>query len=298
MDQEPPQDKPIQEPPKKGIKSKSLKNTLIVLLLLSCGGLGYFFSSLFGVQVWMLAAGKTTSEKVVTMVKSAPDYKFDVRIWKALVFVVLKEERRLEVWGVPRRGKEKKLLKQYPIKSMSGTYGPKLSASDQQVPEGTYRVNNLNPNNFLRRSIRLNYPNSFDISRAYADGRKDIVTDFMIHGGTTSASSVAIGDKAIDELFTMSYEIGMGNITVILAPFDMRVWRYRLGDVGGMLMDGQGALLDNPNINWELDFYTELQKEIDRQFGPKEEGAEASLVPGEPVQASEDFLGHPPLDIR
>lgn len=291
MDQEPPQDTPIQDPPKKGINNKALKNTLIVLLLLSCGVLGYVFSSLFGVQVFMLAAGKTTSEKVVELVKSNPEYKFDRRLWKGLLLVILKEEKRLEVWGVPWRGKSKKFLKEYPIKSMTGTHGPKLTAGDQQVPEGVYRVNNLNPNNFLRRSIRLNYPNSSDISRAYADGRRDIVADFMIHGGTTSAGSIAIGDAAIDELFTMSYEVGMDNITVVIAPFDMRFWKNRLGDMGGMLLDTQNLLVDNPMISWELELYAELQKELDRQFAGNREESQNTPMPSPNV----DSLGYPPV---
>ena len=295
MEQDPAQGAP--EGKKEGFKSKALKIFLGLLLATGCGALGYFISSLFGVKVWMAASGKTTVGNVVALQKSNPSYKFEANRWKGLVLVGLKEEGRLEVWGVPRQGGAKELLETFPFTGMSGTYGPKLSASDKQVPEGIYTVGHLNPNSAMHRSIRMDYPNVFDISKAYEDGRSDIHTDFLVHGGMTSAGSIAIGNEAIDKLFTMVYEVGTRNVTVIISPFDMRVWKHRLMFADGKAIDEMGKLDESPTlaaINWEGELYGRIRRAFENQFGQgKEKGTAPAPVPD--AQPSADPLNKPPI---
>ena len=50
----------------------------------------------------------------------------------------------------------------YPVLGASGVLGPKLKEGDRQVPEGVYRVPELNPNSDFHLSLRLDYPNEFD----------------------------------------------------------------------------------------------------------------------------------------
>jgi len=50
---------------------------------------------------------------------------------------------------------------------------PKLKEGDQQVPEGIYRIESLNPNSLYHLALRVNYPNQEDRRRAIEDGRKE-----------------------------------------------------------------------------------------------------------------------------
>ncbi len=55
---------------------------------------------------------------------------------KCLVFIGLKEEKELEVWGTGSAGSAWVHIKTYPILAASGGPGPKLREGDLQVPEG------------------------------------------------------------------------------------------------------------------------------------------------------------------
>ena len=76
-------------------------------------------------------------------------------------WLAFKDARVLEVHARENAGPWR-LLAQYPILGASGRAGPKLREGDQQVPEGAYRVELLNPNSRYHVSMRLDYPNAFD----------------------------------------------------------------------------------------------------------------------------------------
>lgn len=101
--------------------------------------------------------------------------------------------------------------------------GPKLRAGDLQVPEGLYRVELLNPNSRFHLSLRLDYPNAFDRRRARADGRTRLGGDIMIHGNAVSIGCLAMGDPAAEDLFVLAADTGIGHVSVIVAPTDLRV---------------------------------------------------------------------------
>ena len=140
---------------------------------------------------------------------------------KNIVLVGLKKERLFEVW-VSGDGKQFKLLRTYPILGASGVLGPKLREGDRQVPEGLYRVELLNPNSSYHLSLRVNYPNEFDLQQAKAEGRTQPGSDIMIHGRNVSIGCVAIGDPAIEEVFVLAAETGIKQVEIILAPVDFR----------------------------------------------------------------------------
>lgn len=140
---------------------------------------------------------------------------------KNIVLVGLKQERLFEVW-VSGDGKQFKLLRTYPILGASGVLGPKLREGDRQVPEGLYRVELLNPNSSYHLSLRVNYPNEFDLQQAKAEGRIQPGSDIMIHGKDVSIGCVAIGDPAIEEVFVLAAETGIKQVEIILAPVDFR----------------------------------------------------------------------------
>ncbi len=140
---------------------------------------------------------------------------------KKIILVGLKQERQLEVW-VSGNGKQFKRLHTYPILGASGVLGPKLREGDRQVPEGLYRVELLNPNSLYHLSLRVNYPNEFDLKHARAEGRTEPGSDIMIHGKTASIGCLAMGDPAIEEIFVLAAETGIKNIEIIISPIDFR----------------------------------------------------------------------------
>jgi murein L,D-transpeptidase YafK len=134
--------------------------------------------------------------------------------------LVLKEERRLEIYADGEAGV--RFIREYPILAASGTSGPKLREGDNQVPEGIYAIESLNPNSAYHVSLRLNYPNAFDRAQAQSDGRSNLGGDIMIHGKAVSIGCVAVGDKAAEDIFTLAADTGLKNMKVVCSPIDFR----------------------------------------------------------------------------
>jgi hypothetical protein len=150
---------------------------------------------------------------------------------RSITLLALKQERILEVY-VRLRPKsdtvpaEWAFVASFPILGASGAAGPKLREGDRQVPEGIYRVESLNPNSRFHAALRLDYPNEFDREMASRDGRAERSTalggDIMIHGGDQSIGCIAIGDHAIEEIFTLAADTGIEHVQVVVAPWDLR----------------------------------------------------------------------------
>jgi murein L,D-transpeptidase YafK len=138
-----------------------------------------------------------------------------------VVLVGLKHEKILEVWAC---GKENRfsLIRTYLILAASGRLGPKLREGDRQVPEGLYKIESLNPNSMFHLSLRINYPNEFDRHQAKLENRTNLGDDIMIHGSNASIGCLAMGDEAAEDLFVLTAETGIDNISVILSPVDFR----------------------------------------------------------------------------
>jgi hypothetical protein len=139
-----------------------------------------------------------------------------------MTLVGLKAERIVQVWVSGESG-ELKHLKDYPILGMSGVLGPKLKEGDMQVPEGIYRLESLNPNSLYHLALRVNYPNEEDRNRGKQDGRTELGSDIMIHGKKCSIGCLAMGDEAVEDLFVLTAQTGIDNVSIILSPVDFRV---------------------------------------------------------------------------
>ena len=140
---------------------------------------------------------------------------------RGVALIAIKQTRVLQVYasgpdGTPR------YVSSYPILAASGTLGPKLREGDRQVPEGIYRVRELNPNSLYHLSIWLDYPNEFDLAKAALEGRTEPGSEIMIHGDEKSRGCLAMGDPAAEDLFVLAALTGVGNVKVILAPADFR----------------------------------------------------------------------------
>lgn len=138
-----------------------------------------------------------------------------------LILVGLKQEKTLLVYAA-NSNQPPVFIRSYAILAASGKPGPKLREGDEQVPEGIYPIEFLNPNSQYHLSLRLGYPNQFDLEHARQEGREDLGGDIMIHGGAASVGCLAVGDEAAEDLFVLAADTGTSNITVILAPCDFR----------------------------------------------------------------------------
>ena len=159
--------------------------------------------------------------------------------------VALKEERRLELWA---GGRDRRHIKDYDIQAASGEAGPKRSQGDLQVPEGLYRILWLNPASSYHLSMKVDYPNDFDRSRAHLDGRTNLGGDIFIHGRAVSIGCLAMGDPAIEELFVLAADAGVKNLRAVIAPHDLRVRR--------------AALPPTPDPSWLAELYAILDEEL------------------------------------
>jgi L,D-transpeptidase-like protein len=135
--------------------------------------------------------------------------------------IAFKDQCRLELHAACNDAPWR-LVRAYRILAASGKLGPKLQEGDRQVPEGVYRITLLNANSKFHVSLRLDYPNALDREMALADGRTDLGCDIMIHGRSASIGCLAVGDAAAEELFTLAAAVKPENITVIIAPSDLR----------------------------------------------------------------------------
>jgi len=164
-----------------------------------------------------------------------------------VVLVGIKSEKVLEVYASAQSDRFR-FIRAYPVLAASGTLGPKLREGDRQVPEGLYEIQSLNPNSRFHVALRLNYPNQFDREQARHDGRTNLGGDIMIHGASVSVGCLAMGDRAIEDLFVLAADTGIETVSVILTPVDFRRDKITLGD-------------ESPP--WTADLYAVLKSELD-----------------------------------
>lgn len=140
---------------------------------------------------------------------------------RRVALLAFKRERRLAVWAGDATSWH--FIRSYPILAASGHAGPKLRQGDYQVPEGVYRIEYLNPASSYHLSMKVSYPNAFDRRQAALDHRTQLGGDIFIHGKDLSIGCIAIGDTAIEELFTLVADTRPEHVRVIIAPNDLRV---------------------------------------------------------------------------
>ncbi|MFN7140265.1 MAG: murein L,D-transpeptidase family protein [Limisphaerales bacterium] len=135
----------------------------------------------------------------------------------APVFIrIFKEPAILEMWV--QREKSFELFRTYKVCTFSGKLGPKLKEGDKQAPEGIYTVSadQMNPNSSYHLSFNLGYPNEFDRHH----GRTG--SFLMVHGACASIGCYAMGDDAIEEIWTLcsrALENGQSAFAVHCFPF-------------------------------------------------------------------------------
>lgn len=141
---------------------------------------------------------------------------------KEIAFLAFKQERHIELWAKDDETPWK-MIHEYPLTAFSGRLGPKLRERDYQIPEGVYHLTTFNPFSSMHLSMMINYPNDFDRMQAIKDGRRQLGGDIFLHGKTLSVGCLAVGDRAIDQLFLLVRRVGLNKSKVIIAPNDLRV---------------------------------------------------------------------------
>lgn len=169
----------------------------------------------------MRVGQKTTEDRVQEILQKKPHLKRIAQSAKGkLSIYVFKSERRVELhapgWTEPRV---------YPMTAFSGRLGPKLVEGDGQIPEGLYGVEYLNPNSRFHLSLKVSYPNAEDRAQAAKDGREHPGTNIMIHGKAATVGCVPVGDDAIEDIFYLVALVGRENVSIVMAPYDMRQGR-------------------------------------------------------------------------
>jgi hypothetical protein len=139
---------------------------------------------------------------------------------KRITLLAFKTERTVEVWGANAKGRYH-WLGTFPIMAASGIAGPKHYEGDRQVPEGFYRLSQLNPLSQFHLSMRVDYPNAEDIAASPLP-RSRMGGDIFMHGNRVSAGCLAMGDSAIEKLFTLVALANPRERRILIAPVDFR----------------------------------------------------------------------------
>lgn len=228
----------------------------IVLVLVFLSGIGLYT---YGRSLWhpviVSILGKRTVQEVVAEYGDTAESRLVPRFQaagmnyppKELTLIGLKAERQLELWA--RNDQEWRFIHSYPITAASGVTGPKLREGDRQVPEGIYQISGLNPNSSYHLSLKLNYPNAFDLKHAERERRTEPGSNIFIHGKSLSVGCLAIGDPAIEELFVLVHKVGKDDVRVLISPHDSR--RQSLFSVSNELPE------------WTDELYKLIEKEFD-----------------------------------
>lgn len=224
------------------------KKVIVAIVLLLIAGTGAFV--VFGRGLWypllLRISGERTVADVVARYGPAartrlkPSFDRVGLAWppKQIALLVFKRERRLSLWARDSAQEPWRFIRAYPVLAASGHAGPKLREGDYQVPEGLYRIEHLNPNSSYHLSMKVSYPNEHDRRMAKRDGRTRLGGDIFIHGKDVSIGCVALGDRAIEELFTLVALTGASRVKVIIAPNDLRA--------GGALIHGDAPAWVGP----------------------------------------------------
>ncbi len=169
---------------------------------------------------------------------------------KELAFIIFKRSKKFELYARNNDRQRWRYVKTFPICAASGRVGPKLHSGDDQVPEGIYHIIGLNPLSHFDLSMKLNYPNPFDLQKARLAHRHNLGGNIFIHGSNRSIGCIALGNKAIQELFPLVYAVGERHVTVIIAPRDLRK------DL---------PVINREHLPWVKSLYARLRNEL-KQF--------------------------------
>jgi murein L,D-transpeptidase YafK len=137
-----------------------------------------------------------------------------------------KTEKIVELWAKNISDSVFIPVKEFPICEISGSLGPKRRYRDLQVPEGFYRISDLNPFSKYYLSIQINYPNASDSIRGV---RGSLGNEIFIHGDCVSSGCIAITNDKVKELvvyFIEACNSGQKEIQLTIFPAKLNDKNY------------------------------------------------------------------------
>lgn len=232
------------------------KNRSLVIVILFILGSSVLYR--YGRGIWYPVYSKIRGRKTVSQVIEKISPAVEKRLlghWNKaqtklpvdfLFLIVLKEEKRMEVWI--QKEQEINFLCEYPVLAASGKMGPKLKEGDYQVPEGIYKILAFNPNSSYHLSLKTGYPNEYDKAQAKKQKRTDLGGNIFIHGKAASTGCIAIGDPASEDIFYLVEKVGLDKTKLIIAPCDFREKNYQN--------------MELPSHPWIKELYQKIEEEL------------------------------------
>ncbi len=101
-------------------------------------------------------------------------------------------------------------------------------------------------------SIRETVELGAGVIASKADGRANLGGDIMIHGKAVTIGCVPVGDDAIEDIFYLASAVGIKNVLVIIAPYDMR--------------KGRRPELERSPIKWYPNLCNEIHTALSEKF--------------------------------
>lgn len=177
--------------------------------------------SLAGVSLGAIISKKYLSNRDIKAYENTSQ-KLGSDLGRPVFIRIVKEKQQLELWVQGAKGWQ--IKHNYPILAMSGQLGPKTKEGDKQAPEGFYKVTKklLNPKSRFHLAFNIGYPNAYDQSLNRTG------SFIMVHGSKYSIGCFAMGDPAIEEIYTMvatALDKGQAFIPVQIYPFEMDAHR-------------------------------------------------------------------------
>ena len=137
---------------------------------------------------------------------------------RQILIRTFKKEKILQLWCASIDNSSFRLIKEYPICTISGNLGPKRQKGDRQIPEGFYFIDRFNPSSNFYLSLGINYPNRSDKILGVSG---NLGGDIFIHGGCVTIGCIPITDDYIKELYWVAVQAkskGQHKIPVHIFP--------------------------------------------------------------------------------
>ena len=154
-------------------------------------------------------------EALLSKLFAAKDIEYPPR---RILIRAFKQEKILQLWSASIDNSPFKLVKEYPICTISGNLGPKRQKGDRQIPEGFYFIDRFNPSSNFYLSLGINYPNRSDKILGVSG---NLGGDIFIHGGCVTIGCIPITDDYIKELYWVAVQAkskGQHKIPVHIFP--------------------------------------------------------------------------------
>lgn len=134
---------------------------------------------------------------------------------------IYKEERTVELWAKNKTDSLYILAEQFTLSSMTGHLGPKKTEHDNQIPEGFYYIDKLNPESSLPLSIQVNFPNVAD---KIIQGNRDLKARVHLCSEEKAKGNIQLAKNNIQKLYIYLVEAknnGTVFIPIHIFPFRM-----------------------------------------------------------------------------